>query len=331
MADYEFINFEVPKSSVTELGDYLRVKVGDLAFVRACATTQKTDHDTYTFRIPKYNSRNEEYKIEVIGHATVPGTEEKQQLEFTLTASELKERLELELAETSKERAKFVAIKLSKKRFCGEPWQTENMKEAAQSLFAPDGWTYNRSLSQLHEIKEDPGHVMIYLPEKKADGTDYMVRLTKDEKQEDGTYEKQSFDISALDLSRMYQVERKRFLNQKAKENDFVELIISKKQVVGNKWRGNDGEDRVNIIAPDGYTFSRKATQLHEIKDDPDHYKISLPRTFADGTPYTVVLAKSVKKDADIWDKETKEVTSDELKNSYELARQAFKQKGRTR
>ena len=124
---------------------------------------------------------------------------------------------------------------------------------------------------------------------------------------------------------------KKKFLNQKAKENDFVELIISKKQVVGNKWQGNDGEDRVNILAPDGYTFSRKETQLHEIKDDPDHYKISLPRTYADGTPYTVVLAKSVKQENGTWDKETKEVTVDELVNSYEIAKQAFKQKGRAR
>lgn len=331
MAEYEFIVFEVPKKYVTALDEYYRIKVGDLTFMRSLATTQKTDHDTYTFRIPKYNSRNEEYKIEVIGSATVPGTEEKQQLEFTLTASELKERLELELAETSKEKTKFVAIKLSKKRFCGEPWQTEKMSEAAQSLFAPDGWTYNRSLSQLHEIKEDPGHVMIYLPEKKADGTDYMVHLTKDERQDDGTWEKKSFDISALDLSRMYQVERKRFLNQKIKENDFVELIISKKQVVGNKWQGNDGEDRVNILAPGGYTFSRKATQLHEIKDDPDHYRLCLPRTFADGTSYTVVLAKSVKQEDETWDKETKEVTTDELKDSYETAKQEFKQRGRAR
>ena len=331
MAEYEFIDVEVPKNCVTELGDYLRVKVGDLAFVRSFATTNATDHDTYTFRIPKYNSRNEEYKVDVRGYATVPGTEELQPVDFTLTATELKERLDAELAETSKEKTKFVAIKLSKKRFCGEPWQTEKMSEAAQSLFAPDGWTYNRSLSQLHEIKEDPGHVMIYLPEKKADGTDYMVRLTKDEKQEDGTWEKKNFDISSLDLSRMYQVERKKFLNQKAKENDFVELIISKKQVVGNKWQGNDGEDRVNILAPDGYTFSRKETQLHEIKDDPDHYKISLPRAFADGTPYTVVLAKSVKQNDGTWDKETKEVTADELVNSYELAKQEFKQRGRAR
>lgn len=312
------------------------------AYRRSLSMMTKTDHGTYTFEIPEKNSRGENFKVELRSYATQAGTDEKVPVETYVDVLELKKMYEEYVQreqrpqaekQTEEKESNFVGIKISKKRFAGEPWKTDEMKEAYQNIFVSEGYTYSRPLSKIHDIKEDNDHVMLYFPVKLESGTEYKIRLTKSEKNAEGEYSKTVREVTSKELALLYECDKKIWENKRAEaaEDEFVEIRVSKKQVVGEPWSGNDGVERRNILAPAGYQFSRKTSQLHEIEDDKYRYKLFFPKKNEDGSDYEITLVRSVKLEDGTYDDETRKVTPDVLKEEYEQAREMFKQKSRVR
>lgn len=330
---------------------YANIIFDDMAYRRPLSMMEKTEQGTYTFQIPEKNARGEDFKVVLLSHATQEGEVVKVPVETYVTAEELKHmyeafvQREMEPQEAPVEEKKpkeqkesnFVSIKISKKRLAGDPWKTDEMKEAYQNIFVSDGYTYNRPVSKIHEIKEDKDHVMLYFPVKLDDGSEYKIRLSKSEKVAEGEYEKVEKEVTSKELAAMYESDKKVWKSKMAENGEemtgpeFVEIIISKKQVVGEPWTGNDGSKRRNILAPDGFLFSRKVSQLHEIEGDAYRYKLFFPKKNEDGSDYEITLSRSEKQSDGSYENDVRMVTPEKLKEEYELSRESFKQKLRGR
>lgn len=271
----------------------------------------KDEPENVLLYFPKWDKDGKEYKITLTRNelqqekSDVSGQPQYDKREIKVTPDRLKQMYD---------NSSFINIAVPEAYVIGETWQTEKMKEPRQNFYI-NGYQFSRDVSQIRTRVDVPGKVFLSFPRKTADGSDYTIELKKSVRNEDDTYSTEEKQITSFELMLMYNADK--VMYKYRKENEFVEIVVPKSCVSEKTFSTESGERR-EVTTPEGYTFSRKAEQFHDIEGDDDNYLLYIPVKAQNDSDYMVTVSKSSRQEDGSFYKQSEEVTAMELKRMCE-------------